>query len=148
MLNHEYFGSIVVHNLYIECVSSMRFCGEKIKPLSLGYSSIWDKSITVHSNIQGGAGKWMDGRGRWVQKYLNAIKIVFELQMHFAEVAFFSDWNSRRIFEVVYLVQLIKHPNLRIPNFNLPNLRCCKVFFFLFDITSYIGIFGCTLISN
>ena len=37
--------------LYIECVSSMRFCGEKIKPLSLGYSSIWDKSITVHSNI-------------------------------------------------------------------------------------------------
>ena len=37
------------------------------------------------------------------------------------------------------------------PNFNFPNLRCCKVFF-LYNITSYIGIFGCiltlTLIQN
>ena len=28
-----------------------------------------------------------------------------------------------------YLVQLIEHPILRIPNFNFPNLRCCKVGF-------------------
>ena len=28
-----------------------------------------------------------------------------------------------------YLVQLIEQPILRIPNFNFPNLRCCKVFF-------------------
>ena len=27
-----------------------------------------------------------------------------------------------------YLVQLIKNPILRIPNFNFPNLRCCNVF--------------------
>ena len=38
---------------------------------------------------------------------------------------------------VYYLVQLIKHPILRIPNFNFPNLRCCKVFFFLFNIKIY-----------
>ena len=49
-------------------------------------------------------------------------------------------WTDR------YLVQLIEHPILRIPNFNSPNLRCCKVFFFLFNITSYVGIFGCILI--
>ena len=29
----------------------------------------------------------------------------------------------------VCLVQLIEHPILQIPNFNFPNLRCCKVFF-------------------
>ena len=40
-----------------------------------------------------------------------------------------------------YLVQLIKHQILRIPDFNFPNLRCCKVFFFLFNITSNVGIF-------
>ena len=45
----------------------------------------------------------------------------------------------------LHFVQLIEHPILRIPNFNFPNLRCCKVFF-LFNITSYIGIFGCILI--
>ena len=28
----------------------------------------------------------------------------------------------------MYLVQLIKQPILGIPNINLPNLRCCKVF--------------------
>ena len=28
-----------------------------------------------------------------------------------------------------YLVQLIKHPILRIPNCNFPNLSCCKVSF-------------------
>ena len=33
----------------------------------------------------------------------------------------------------LHLVQLIEHPILRIPNFNFPNLRCCK-FFFLFNI--------------
>ena len=27
-----------------------------------------------------------------------------------------------------YLVQLIEQPILQIPNFNFPNLRCCKVF--------------------
>ena len=42
--------------------------------------------------------------------------------------------------KVVYRVQLIEHPILRIPNLNFPNLRC--VFFFVFYITSYIGIFG------
>ena len=30
---------------------------------------------------------------------------------------------------VYHLVQHIKHPILRIPNFNFPNLRFCKVFF-------------------
>ena len=35
-------------------------------------------------------------------------------------------------FLELYLVQLIEHPILRIPNFNFPNLRCCKVFFFSF----------------
>ena len=36
-------------------------------------------------------------------------------------------------------VQLIEQPILRIPNFNFPNLRCCKVFLFLFFfIKSYI----------
>ena len=45
-----------------------------------------------------------------------------------------------------YLVQFIEHPILRIQNFNFPNLRRCKVFFFLFNITSYIGIFRCILI--
>ena len=39
----------------------------------------------------------------------------------------------------IYLIQLIEHPILQIPNFNLPNLRCCKVFF-LFNIKSYTGI--------
>ena len=29
----------------------------------------------------------------------------------------------------IYLFQLIEHPILRIPNFNFPNLRCCKVDF-------------------
>ena len=29
----------------------------------------------------------------------------------------------------IYLVQLIKHPILRILYFNFPNLRCCKVVF-------------------
>ena len=31
--------------------------------------------------------------------------------------------------QIMHLLQLIKHPILRIPNFNFPNLRCCKVFF-------------------
>ena len=30
-----------------------------------------------------------------------------------------------------YLVQLIEHPFLQILNYNFPNLRCCKVVFFL-----------------
>jgi hypothetical protein len=38
-------------------------------------------------------------------------------------------WKIWQKFEVHYLVQLIEHPILRIPNFNFPNLRCCKVFF-------------------
>ena len=46
----------------------------------------------------------------------------------------------------MYLVQLIEHPILRIPNFNFPNLRCCKLFF-LFNIKSYIGIFGYTYLD-
>ena len=45
-----------------------------------------------------------------------------------------------------YLVQLIKHSILLNPNFNFPNSRCCKLFF-LFNITSYIVIFGCILID-
>ena len=32
---------------------------------------------------------------------------------------------------ILYLVQLIEHPILPIPNFTFPNLRCCKVFFSL-----------------
>ena len=32
--------------------------------------------------------------------------------------------------QMVYLVQLIEQPILRIPIFNFPNLRCCKVFLF------------------
>ena len=45
------------------------------------------------------------------------------------------------LFAYYYLVQLIEHPIFRIPNFNFPNLM-----FFLFNIASYIGIFGCILI--
>ena len=38
------------------------------------------------------------------------------------------------LFDIFYLVQLIEHPILRIPNFNFPNLRCCKmVFSFLYN---------------
>ena len=33
-----------------------------------------------------------------------------------------------------YVVQLIKHPTLWIPNFNCPNVRCSKVFFFFLVI--------------
>ena len=47
---------------------------------------------------------------------------------------------------IIYLVQLIEQPILRIPNVNFPNLRCCKCFY-LFNIKSYIGIFGCIVIS-
>ena len=49
---------------------------------------------------------------------------------------------NSNFFTFWYLVQLNDHPILRIPNFNFPNLRCCKVFFsfFLFIITIYIGI--------
>ena len=36
---------------------------------------------------------------------------------------------SYELNKIFYLVQLIEHPILRIPNFNFPNLRCCKVFF-------------------
>ena len=38
---------------------------------------------------------------------------------------------SYELNKIFYLVQLIEHPILRIPNFNFPNVRCCKVFFFL-----------------
>ena len=38
-------------------------------------------------------------------------------------------WNSTRKYLDNYLVQLIEHPILRIPNFTFPNLRCCKVVF-------------------
>ena len=37
---------------------------------------------------------------------------------------------SRGTFSIFCLVQLIEQPILRIPNFNFPNLRCCKVFLF------------------
>ena len=37
--------------------------------------------------------------------------------------------KSQASFCKYYLVQLIEHPILRIPNFNFPNLRRCKVFF-------------------
>ena len=36
---------------------------------------------------------------------------------------------SYELNKIFYLVQLIEHPILRIPNFNFPNLRCCKVVF-------------------
>ena len=54
-----------------------------------------------------------------------------------------QSWNYETWF--LYLVLLMKRPILQIQNFNFPNLRCCKVVFFLFDIVSYIGIFGCIL---
>ena len=62
------------------------------------------------------------------------------------------EWKSTDFLAKVYslfihyLVQLIKHPILQIPNFNFPNLRCCKVVLSFWYITSYIGIFGCILI--
>ena len=34
---------------------------------------------------------------------------------------------------IIYLVQLIEQPILRILNFNFPNLRCCKSVFNLFN---------------
>ena len=40
----------------------------------------------------------------------------------------------------LYLVQPIEDTILRIPNLNSPNLRCCQVLFFLFNITSYNGM--------
>ena len=49
-------------------------------------------------------------------------------------------WNESAIKinlnQNYFLVQLIVHPILWIPNFNFPNLKCCKVFF-LFNITRY-----------
>ena len=48
------------------------------------------------------------------------------------------------LWQNIYLVQLIEHPILWIPNFNFPNSRCC--IFFLFNKMSYIGIYGCILI--
>ena len=51
-----------------------------------------------------------------------------DLQIHTEEL--------KLIFLVLYLVQVIEHPILQIPNFNFPNLRWYKM-------TSYIGIFGC-----
>ena len=45
-----------------------------------------------------------------------------------------------------YLVQLIKDPILQILNFNFPNLRCSKLFFFSFwcnlVIFAFLGAFG------
>ena len=38
------------------------------------------------------------------------------------------NWQISEKDQQDYLVQLIEHPILRIPNFNFPNLRCCKVF--------------------
>jgi hypothetical protein len=38
--------------------------------------------------------------------------------------------NSIFFQKDLYLVQLIEQPILRIPNFNFPNLRCCKAFLF------------------
>ena len=52
-----------------------------------------------------------------------------------------ADEGVSNFFLIKYLVQLIKQPILRIPN-----LRCCKVGFFL-CVKSYIGIFGCILVS-
>ena len=37
---------------------------------------------------------------------------------------------GREEFAIFYLLQLIEQQILLIPNFNFPNLRCCKVFFF------------------
>ena len=49
------------------------------------------------------------------------------------------------INKYTYLIHLIKYPILQIPNFNFPNLRCWKVFFFLSIIMSHIGIFDINL---
>ena len=51
---------------------------------------------------------------------------------------FVAVYISEGKFLPKYLIQLIEHPILGIPNFNIPNLRCWKV------LTSYIGIFKCT----
>jgi hypothetical protein len=48
------------------------------------------------------------------------------------------------IFYDFLFVQLIKHPILRIPNFNFPNLSCiAKCFFFLIQrvILAFLGVF-------
>ena len=47
---------------------------------------------------------------------------------------FFTIPESTIFFQAIffYLVQLIEHPILRIPNFNFANLRCSKVFVFSF----------------
>ena len=49
--------------------------------------------------------------------------------------------NSRQISRSAH-----QTPNSMNSEFNFPNLRCCKVFFFLFNIKSCFGIFGCILI--
>ena len=71
---------------------------------------------------------------------------VFVFCQSFHIESFFWGQFCQKMPKDQYLVQLIKHPMLRIPNFNFPNSRCCKVFFFLFNTTSYSGIFGCILI--
>ena len=52
----------------------------------------------------------------------------------------------------LYLVQLIKQPILRIPNFNFPNLRCCKVFWSFWYKESYMPFVGvlwyCDLVKH
>ena len=52
---------------------------------------------------------WMTYKGQIISKYIKQFNIIMP-RNH-------------------YLVQLIEHPILRILNLNLPNLRCCKVFF-------------------
>ena len=54
--------------------------------------------------------------------------------------------NGTIFFRLQYLIQLIEHLILRIPNFNFPNLGCYKVCVFIY-IMRYFGIFGCILIS-
>ena len=49
--------------------------------------------------------------------------------------------NFHESFQVLFLVQLIEQPILRIPNFNFLDSSCCKVFLFIFCGKSYIGIF-------
>ena len=72
----------------------------------------------------------------WQIILTNSIQVTDFQRVSFGTIlSIFFRFGSTRKCRSLYLVQLIEHPLLRIPNFNCPNLRCYKVFF-LFNISS------------
>ena len=76
-------------------------------------------------------GNWAKMRTLWKTIFLYAkVTCISILLLYFSKFNVSQKKIHKTSFLDQYLVQLIKHPILRIPNFNFPNLvRCCKVFF-------------------